>query len=111
MAAHKLGVRLRPQLGDAETLSEVEGLSPGPSPTGMQLFQLFTSLSHCPQRLIQAISDTVKHTNMGLDLEALAIATIGESPHTSSKIVKFPDLPGVAESDDSLPSLATVLDS
>ncbi|WP_275150598.1 DEAD/DEAH box helicase [Citrobacter koseri] len=100
VAAHKLGVRLRPQLGDAETLSEVEGPSPGPSPAGIQLFQLLSSLSRCPQRLMQAISDTFKHTNMGLDLEALAIATIGEPPQISSKIVKLPDLPGVAETEE-----------
>ena len=100
VAAHKLGVRLRPQLGDAETLAEVEGRSPGPAPSGLQLFQLQNGLSRCPQRLMQAIFDAFKHTNMGLDLEALAIATIAESPAQTAKILKLPNLPGIAENDE-----------
>ncbi|WP_394693141.1 DEAD/DEAH box helicase [Hyphobacterium sp.] len=100
VAAHKLGVRLRPQLGDAEALGEVEGPSPGPAPSGVELFQLQNSLSRCPERLMQAIFDALKHTNMGLDLEALAIATIAESPAQSAKILKLPNLPGIAESDE-----------
>lgn len=99
VAAHKLGVRLRPQLGDAEALGEVEGLSPGPVPSGIELFQLNTALTTCPERLMQAIMDALKHTNMGLDLEALAIATIAETPAQSAKIVKLPNLPGIAETD------------
>jgi len=100
VAAHKLGVRLRPQLGDAEALAEVEGESPGPAPAGLQLFQLHTGLSRCPARLMQAIFDALKHTNMGLDLEALAIATIAEVPAHANKIKKLPGLPGLAETDD-----------
>lgn len=100
VAAHKLGVRLRPQLGDAETLGEVEGASPGPAPSGIELFQLQNGLSRCPERLMQAIFDALKHTNMGLDLEALAIATISESPVQSAKILKLPNLPGIAETDE-----------
>lgn len=100
VAAHKLGVRLRPQLGNAETLTEVEGPSPGPAPSGVELFQLQNMLSQCPERLMQAISDALKHTNMGLDLEALAIATIAESPAQSAKILKLPNIPGMAENDE-----------
>ncbi len=97
VAAHKLGVRLRPQLGDAEALGEIEGLSPSTTPAGIELFQLQTALTTCPERLMQAIMDTLKHTNMGLDLEALAIATIAETPHQVPKIVNLPNLPGIAE--------------
>lgn len=100
VAAHKLGVRLRPQLGDAETLGEVEGPSPGPEPSGIELFQLQNTLSQCPERLMQAISDALKHTNMGLDLEALAIATVAESSAQSTKVVKLPNLPGIADNDE-----------
>lgn len=100
VAAHKLGVRLRPQLGDAEVLGEVDGPSPGPAPSGIELFQLHTALTACPERLMQAIMDALKHTNMGLDLEALAIATIAETPAQAAKIVKLPNLPGIAETDE-----------
>jgi ATP-dependent helicase YprA (DUF1998 family) len=100
IAAHKLGVRLRPQLGAAETLAEIEGPSPGPAPSGLQLFQLLSGLTRCPTRLMQAISDALKHTNMGLDLEALAIATIMEAPAYSDKIRKLPNLPGLADTDE-----------
>lgn len=101
VAAHKFGVRLRPELGDGEALAEVEGPSPGPVPTGLQLFQLQNSLSRCPQRLMQAILDALKHTNLGLDLEALAVATVAEATVHSGKIVKLPNLPGMAEDDES----------
>lgn len=100
VAAHKFGVRLRPQLGDAEVLGEVEGPSPGPAPSGLQLFQLQNGLSRCPERLMQAVFDALKHTNMGLDLEALAIATIAESPAQTPKVLKLPNLPGIAENDE-----------
>ncbi len=100
VAAHKLGVRLRPQLGDAETLAEIEGESPGPAPAGLQLFQLFGGLPRCPARLMQAIFDALKHTNLGLDLEALAIATVAEAPAHKDKIKKLPNLPGLAETDE-----------
>ncbi len=100
VAAHKLGVRLRPQLSDAETLAEIEGESPGPVPSGLQLFQLHSGLSRCPARLMQAIFDALKHTNMGLDLEALSIATIAEAPAYTGKIKKLPNLPGLAETDE-----------
>jgi ATP-dependent helicase YprA (DUF1998 family) len=100
VAAHKLGVRLRPQLGNSEVLGEVEGNSPGPVPSGIELFQLQNSLSNCPERLMQAIFDALKHTNMGLDLEALAIATIAEPSTQSAKITKLPNLPGTAETDE-----------
>lgn len=100
IAAHKLGVRLRPQLGNAEALGEIEGPSPGPVPAGLQLFQLKDSLPRCPQRLMQAIFDALKHTNMGLDLEALAIATVCEAPAYASKILNLPILPGLAETNE-----------
>jgi ATP-dependent helicase YprA (DUF1998 family) len=100
VAAHTFGVRLRPQLGNAETLGEPEGPSPGPAPSGLHLFQLQSGLSRCPARLMQAIFDALKHTNMGLDLEALAIATIVEAPAHSSKILKLQNLPGVADTDE-----------
>lgn len=100
LAAHKLGVRLRPQLGDAETLTEVPGHSPGPTPVGLQLFQLLGDLSKCPERLMQAIFDALKQTNRGLHLEALAIATVIESSAQAEKIKKLPNLPGVAETDE-----------
>jgi ATP-dependent helicase YprA (DUF1998 family) len=102
VAAHKLGVRLRPQLGDAETLAEIDGESPGPAPAGLQLFQVQSGLSRCPVRLIQAIFDALKHTNMGLDLEALAIATIAEAPAHTDKLKKLPSLPGLAETDEEI---------
>ena len=100
LAGHKLGVRLRPTLGDAETLTEVEGPSPGPTPKGIKLLQLQNELSKCPERLMQAIFEALKQTNRGLDLEALAIATIAELSAQSDKLKKLPNLPGVAETDD-----------
>ncbi len=99
VAAHKFGVRLRPELGDGETMLEIDSPSPGPAPKGFELFQLQGS-SRCPQRLMEGIVNALKHTNMGLDLEALAIGTVDESPKQSGKIVKLPDLPGVADSDE-----------
>ena len=100
VAAHKLGVRLRPQLGPSEALAEVQGESPGPAPAGMQLFQLQNELSKCPAQLMEAIFGALKHTNMGLDLEALAIATLAEAPAQISKIKKLPNLPGLEETDE-----------
>lgn len=100
LAAHKLGVRLRPPLGDAETLTEVEGPSPGPTPQGLKLLQLQNELSKCPERLMQAIFEALKQTSRGLDLEALAIATVAESSAQTEKIKKLPSIPGIAETDD-----------
>ena len=37
---------------------------------------------------------------LGLDLEALAIATIMEAPAYSDKIMKLPNLPGLADTDE-----------
>lgn len=100
LAAHKLGVRLRPPLGDYETLTEVEGPSPGPTPQGLKLLQLQNELSKCPERLMQSIFEALKQTSRGLDLEALAIATVAESSPQTDKIKKLPSIPGIAETDN-----------
>ena len=99
LAAHKHGVRLRPELGEGETLVEIEGPSPGPVPSGIDLMQFAQSAPRCPERLMDAIANSTKGSNLGLDLEALAIASLAESPTLSSKFASLPNLPDVAESD------------
>lgn len=98
VAAFKHGVRLRPELGAGETLKEIEGPSPGTPPSGVELLQLLTA--KCPERLMQAIAETIKQRRLALDLEALAIATVVEAPAHSAKLAKLPALPGIAETDE-----------
>ena len=105
IAAHKLGVRLRPELESGESLYVIGGESPGPVPTGLTLSKLQNKLPSCPARLQEAIWEALKHRNLGLDLEALAIGSIVESDEHRDKIYALPIIPGLAEADAEKSSL------
>ncbi len=68
-------------------------------PSGIELFQLNTALTTCPRAADAGHHGCAQAHQYGLDLEALAIATIAETPAQSAKIVKLPNLPGIAETD------------
>jgi ATP-dependent helicase YprA (DUF1998 family) len=99
-AAHKLGVRVRPEFARGESMPRIDSVPTGQVPTGAELIQLMTA--NCPVNLMRAILDAISHKELGL--ESLALATIRESKRLTPKLTSLPDLPGVAE--DSATKLA-----
>lgn len=93
VAAHKFGVRVRPQLEDGESMPRIDGVPLGQAPTGAALFQLLAA--PCPVDLMAAIVDVLRNENLGL--EPLAIASIAEVSRKRPFITSLPDLPGLAE--------------
>lgn len=96
LAAHRYGVRLRPELMSGETLIEFPGASPGPVPQGAALIPHL--ITRCPVQLRDAIVGAIKNNDLGL--EALAIATVAEGATHTAKFAALPDLPGVATNAD-----------
>jgi ATP-dependent helicase YprA (DUF1998 family) len=92
VAAHRFGVRVRPELGNGEDMPHITDTPIGQVPTGGELFRL---LNHpCPANLMRSITDILSHKELGL--ESLAVASIREKPQLTAQIQTLPDLPGVA---------------
>jgi ATP-dependent helicase YprA (DUF1998 family) len=97
VAGHRFGVRLRPELDPGETMPIIDNVPTGQVPTGADLTMLLGA--RCPVNLMRAINDVIKDN--GLGLEPLAIASITESPRLTPRILALPNLPAVAEDNDS----------
>jgi hypothetical protein len=92
VAAHRFGVRVRPELAGGEMMPRVESVPAGQLPSIAELMRLMNT--QCPANLMLAIVDVLAHKELGL--EALAIATVQEAPRLTSRISALPELPGVA---------------
>jgi ATP-dependent helicase YprA (DUF1998 family) len=96
VAAHRLGVRLRPELDGAEVMPRVMDVPSGQMPGASTLFKLMQQKP--PTNLTRAIVDVLRDNLLGL--EALAIASIVEAPSETNSLKTLPPLPGLAESPD-----------
>jgi hypothetical protein len=97
IAAHRFGIRVRPELDSSETIPLIDCVPMGHVPTGSDLTQLMSA--RCPVNLMRAIVDVIKDN--GLGLEPLAIASLCESPLRTARITSLPSLPDLADDDSS----------
>ena len=95
VAAHRFGVRVRPELDPSESMPVIDGVPPGLAPGGAVLFNLMSA--RCPVNLMRAIVNVIQDS--GLGLEPLAIASLRESPQLTTRIAGLPPLPGLAETE------------
>ncbi|MBN9038825.1 MAG: DEAD/DEAH box helicase [Rhizobiales bacterium] len=93
VAAHRLGVRLRPELEGSETMPRVFDTPPGAMPDTKVLISLLNA--EPPANLIRALVDVLRDNILGL--ESLAVASIGEANSETGKIAALPALAGIAE--------------
>lgn len=93
VAAHKLGVRLRPELEPSETMPSVPDTPPGTMPGTKVLIGLLNQ--EPPANLIRALVDVLRDNILGL--EPLAIASLVEAESETAKIMALPPLVGLAE--------------
>lgn len=93
VAAHKLGVRLRPELEASETMPSVPDTAAGAMPSTKVLISLFNQ--EPPANLIRALADVLRDNILGL--EALAVGSIIEAESETAKIAALPALAGLAE--------------
>lgn len=102
VAAHILGVRLRPELKSGESFNEPviveEAVKNNALPQGNDLLQLFMRFRSAtpPASLLRAIMKSLTDKYYGM--ESLALATIREHLGHSTKIQALPDIPGIADS-------------
>lgn len=96
VAAHKHGIRLRPELDSGETMPYIDSVPPGQVPSGFELIRLVGAVP--PANITRAIVAALNDQSLGL--ESLAVATVAESPRITQKIVSLPNLPGLAETPD-----------
>jgi Lhr-like helicase len=101
VAAHRFGVRVRPELDPGEMMPAIESVPTGHVPAGSELTHLMNA--RCPLNLLRAIVDVI--TDYGLGLEPLAVASIMESQRVAAKMA-FPNLPGLAEDDGAKTAIA-----
>lgn len=94
VAAHMLGVRLRPELeGGSETMPRVESVPPKELPGVASLFALVAQMP--PINLTRAIVDVLRDNILGL--EALAVSSIREAQAHTQKVQDLPPIAGLAE--------------
>jgi len=97
IAAHRFGVRVRPEFEQGESMPVVTGVVPGHVPAGAELIRLITA--PCPVNLMKAIVEVIQDN--GLGLEPLAVASLRETTSLTAQLMALPSLPGLAESVDS----------
>ena len=102
LAAHKMEVRLRPELKPGEDFNADRRVAeyvanPG-GPTGALNLLIELRTAKTPESLLTSICDTLTHPFYGL--ESLALASIIEKPAYYSKIDSLPDIQGVATTSD-----------
>jgi ATP-dependent helicase YprA (DUF1998 family) len=95
VAAHRFGVRVRPELETGEFMPRIDSVPMGQVPSGSELVGLIST--PCPANLMRAIVQVLTHKDLGL--EALAIASVSENDRRTSSILSLPSLPGLAEDD------------
>jgi len=93
VAAHRLGVRLRPELEGSEVMPRVTDTKPGAVPDTATLFALMNERP--PENLTRALVDVLRDNILGL--EALAVGSIIEAHSEIQKVKALPPLPGLAE--------------
>jgi ATP-dependent helicase YprA (DUF1998 family) len=93
VAAHRFGIRVRPELASGEIMAHIDSVPIGQVPTGPELFRLMNT--SCPANLMHAIIGVLRDKQLGL--EPLAVASVRESSRFTNKIAALPNLPGVAE--------------
>jgi len=93
VAAHRLGVRLRPELGEAEVMPRVSGGNATGLPSTVELFKLIQQKP--PINLTRAVADILKDNLLGL--EALAIASVVQGSGETEPLRNLPSIPGLAE--------------
>jgi ATP-dependent helicase YprA (DUF1998 family) len=91
VAAHVLGVRIRPILAPGEEVSRFDAPR-GTMPPTTELIRVMGE--PCPANLMRDIRKVIEDDNFGL--EALAVASIAERPALTARIHTLPDLPGLA---------------
>jgi hypothetical protein len=96
VAAHRLGVRLRPELGESETMPRVSGVKHGDIPNSLSLFKLIQQKP--PANLTRAVANVLKDNILGL--EPLAIASVVEGAGETGGLKILPPIPGLAETDE-----------
>jgi ATP-dependent helicase YprA (DUF1998 family) len=97
VAAHRFGVRLRPELeGASEVMPRVEDTAPKALPDSSALFALLAQKA--PINLTRAIVDVLKDNILGL--EPLAVASVREAAVLTKKLHDLPDIAGLAETTD-----------
>jgi hypothetical protein len=96
IAAHRFGVRVRPEFEQGESMPAVTNVPPGQVPTGAELIRLLTA--PCPVNLMKAIVEVIQDN--GLGLEPLAIASLREATGLTAQVAALPNLPGLAEDAD-----------
>ncbi|MBR0749136.1 DUF1998 domain-containing protein [Bradyrhizobium japonicum] len=93
IAAHRFGVRVRPEFEQGESMPVLTGTQAGQLPSGAELFRLMNA--PCPVNLLTGIVDAIRDN--GLGLEPLAIASLCEGPALTAQVTALPNLPGLAE--------------
>ncbi|MEQ8348872.1 MAG: DEAD/DEAH box helicase [Sneathiellaceae bacterium] len=93
VAAHRLGVRLRPEPEGAEVMPRIVDADPGTAVDASVLFGLMNQQP--PQNLTRALVDVLRDNILGL--EALAVGSITEREALTDKLVGLPPLSGLAE--------------
>ena len=104
VAAHRLNVRLRPELEGSETMPRVEDTAPGELPDASQLLELTGKKP--PAYLTKAIFDVLRDNILGL--EALAVASLVEAPSITKKLLELPAVAGLAETPEQKLAIARV---
>jgi ATP-dependent helicase YprA (DUF1998 family) len=101
VGAARLHVRLRPELGQAESmrpLADVRRLvDDGEIGTPQGAIKLLQIPNQPPQALLRALVTTLTHDYYGL--APLALASLREKSDLANVVSDLPDIPGVAESD------------
>jgi ATP-dependent helicase YprA (DUF1998 family) len=103
LAAHRIGVRIRPELASGETMPHLADRPKGQALDPIEVLA-FSQGNRCPANLMDAILRVLNDRNIGL--EALAIASICEAPSTTQAIVDLPAIPGIAETAEAKLALA-----
>lgn len=96
VAAHRLGVRLRPELEGSEVMPRVFDTPAGAMPSTKVLISLLNA--EPPANLIRALVDVLRDNILGL--EPLAVASIVEADSETAKMAALPVLTGLAETPD-----------
>jgi ATP-dependent helicase YprA (DUF1998 family) len=93
IAAHRFGVRIRPEFQQGESMPSLAAVPAGQVPGGADLIALVHH--RAPVNLLKAIVNAIQDN--GLGLEPIAVASIRESPNLTQRIIALPNLPGLAE--------------
>lgn len=96
VAAHRFGVRLRPELEASEVMPRLVDTAPGVMPSTAEILDLRNEKP--PVNLTRAVMETLRDNLLGL--EPLAIASVAEVPKLTVQLEKLPDIVGLASDAD-----------